>query len=126
MKGAHLLLMGFTLILITLLMAYDFFPSFNDLLHIPRSIFIGLLLVIILIGFINNRVQKDSSSKISLWWQVILPSYLLVLIVVFTLFGGASQVGISLSSPVVWILLIISFFDIVKELKKIKLSESSA
>ena len=126
MRSRHLFLMGLIALPLTLLMAYDFFPSFSSLLSVPKPILIGLLLLILLVGFLINRIQKDVSPKISFWCQVVFSSYLLVLLFVFTLFGGISQVGISLSSPVVWILLVISFFEIIKEYKDLKVNESNA
>ena len=125
MKSKHLILMGLIVLPLTLLMVYDFFPNLNQILYIPKPVLIGLLLVILLVGFFINRIQKDDSSKSSFWWQVAITSYLLILLVVFTLFGGISQVGISLSSPVIWILLVISVFDILKEYKGLKVSESN-
>ena len=125
MKSKHLILMGLIVLPLTLLMVYDFFPNLNQILYIPKSVLIGLLLVILLVGFFINRIQKDDSSKSSFWWQVAITSYLLILLVVFTLFGGISQVGISLSSPVIWIILVISVFNILKEYKGLKVSESN-
>lgn len=126
MKSRHLILMGLIGLPLTLLMAYDFFPNINKLLYIPKPILIGLLILILLVGFFINRIQKDDSPKSSFWWQVSFTCYLLVLLIVFTIFGGISQVGISLSSPVVWILLVISFYEIIKEYKVLKVSESNA
>ncbi len=125
MKSKHLILMGLIVLPLTLLMVYDFFPNLNQILYIPKPVLIGLLLVILLVGFFINRIQKDDSPRSSFWWQVAITSYLLILLVVFTLFGGISQVGISLSSPVIWILLVISVFDILKEYKGLKVSESN-
>lgn len=125
MKSKHLILMGSIALPLTLLMAYDFFPNFNQILYIPKPVLIGLLLVILLVGFFINRIQKDDSPRSSFWWQVAITSYLLILLVVFTLFGGISQVGISLSSLVIWILLVISVFEILKEYKGLKVSESN-
>ena len=125
MKSKHLILMGLIVLPLTLLMVYDFFPNLNQILYIPKPVLIGLLLVILLVGFFINRIQKDDSPRSSFWWQVAITSYLLILLVVFTLFGGISQVGISLSSPVIWIILVISVFDILKEYKGLKVSESN-
>lgn len=121
MKKRYLISMGFTILLLTFLMAYDFFPTFQDLLHIPKLILIGLLLLVFL--FSGNR--KGNSSKLNFWWQMILMAYLLGLMVLFTLFGGTSQVGLSLSSPIIWILLVFGVWEIIKEYNKMKLNESN-
>lgn len=117
MKNSYLISMGFTILLITLLMAYDFFPRFQDLFYIPKVIIIGLLLLVLLFG----GIRKGDAPKMNFWWQMILVSYLLGLMIIFTLFGGTSQVGLSLSSPVIWVLLIFSSWGLIKEYNKMKM-----
>jgi hypothetical protein len=50
--------------------------------------------------------------------------YLLSLVVVFTVLGGVSQVGISLNSPILWIVIVISIYEIYAQNKKVKVSNS--
>lgn len=124
MKGKKLYEI-FILIPLSLLMAYDFFPKFNDFLFLLKPMQIGLLLLLILLGFFTKHIQKEKSAQPSFWWNVGLLSYLLCLIVVFTLLGGESKVGISLSNPFLWIVVALSAFEIKKEYKKSKVHESN-
>ncbi|WP_262174698.1 hypothetical protein [Saccharococcus sp. Marseille-Q5394] len=119
MKHKNWILSGFILLPITLLMAYDFFPELNGFLQLSKPLLIGLILIFLFSGFFINRFQK-ASLKSDLLWQVILTFYLLLLIIAYTLLGGESQVGISLSNPFLWIVLLITFFDIAKQYKKMK------
>ncbi|PIC81912.1 hypothetical protein [Sporosarcina sp. P1] len=120
MKRRHTFLIVLLVLHITVLLAYDFFSNFNELFYIPKLLFIGLILLILLGGFFENRYLKNESLKYGYLFQIAFTSYLLTVLIVFTLLGGVSQVGISLSSPVVWILLIITFYDIRKEYKEYK------
>ncbi|MHC8516605.1 hypothetical protein [Sporosarcina sp. ITBMC105] len=126
MKGKELYVMIFILIPLTLLMAYDFFPKLNDFLFLPKPMLIGLLLLVVLLGFFTIHFQEVESAQSSFWWNVSLVSYLLSLIVIFTLLGGNSQVGISLSSPVLWIVVALTVFEMKKEYEKAKAHEVNA
>lgn len=126
MKHKTWILSGFILLSIALLLAYDFFPEVNGFIQLSKPLFIGLFLLTLFSDFFINRLQKVPSPKSDLLWQTILSSYLLLLIIAFTLLGGASQVGISLSNPVLWIVLLITFFDISKQYKKMKTAQSTS
>ncbi len=119
LKHKDWILMGLILLSITALMAYDFFPQLNELFLVPKPLIIMLLLLILFSGFFVPRLQNNGSQKFKFLWQVAFTSYLLGLLIVFTLLGGASQVGISLSSPALWIVLVISLFEIYQEYKKL-------
>ncbi|ARD48293.1 hypothetical protein [Sporosarcina sp. P33] len=58
MNSKHLFLMGSIALPLTFLLAYDFFPNFNQTLYIPKPLLIGLMLVILLVGFFITRIQK--------------------------------------------------------------------
>ncbi|MCM3709469.1 hypothetical protein [Sporosarcina luteola] len=126
MKHKNWILSGVILLSTTLLMAYDFFPELNGFFQLPKPLFLGLILTFLFAGFFINRFQEDSFPKSDLLWQVMLTSYLLLLIIGFTLLGGESQVGISLSNPFLWIVLLITFFDIAKQYKKMKTAHSNS
>lgn len=105
---------------LTLLLIYDFFPKLIPFINIPKSILIGLILLITVISLFMNRPQKEDVSRFNPLWQVILLTYFFSLIIIFTLMGGISQVGLSISNPFLWIVFFISIFDIVKGYKKIR------
>jgi len=111
------------LLTMTTLLAYDFFPDLLEFFYLPKSILFALLIIIVIFSIFANRFQKDD-SRIILLWQIVSTLYLLSLIVVFTVLGGISQVGISLKSPVLWIVIGISIYEIYKQNKKVKVSNS--
>ncbi|WP_432355817.1 hypothetical protein [Sporosarcina sp. A2] len=123
MKRKDWILMGLILFFITVIMAYDFFPKLNNLVSIPQPVVIGLIVLSLLLGFFVTRLQKDNSPRVKFMWQVAFMSYLVGLIIVFTLLGGVSQVGISVSSPALWIVLAISVGEILHEYKKLKAAQ---
>ncbi|VDG97951.1 Uncharacterised protein [Lysinibacillus sphaericus] len=126
MNNKNWIMIGLLIISITMLMAYDFFPKLNDLLYIPKPVVIGVSLIILFFGFFATRLLKDDTSKSNFLWQVSFMSYLLILIIVFSLFGGISQVGLSVSSPAIWLVLTISVFELFREYKKLKASQPAS
>lgn len=116
-------LVGITaLVVLTLLLIYDFFPKLISYIYIPKSMLLGLILLTFLIGIFMSHFHKSDSSRITLIWQVVSLAYVFALILIFTFVGGVSQVGLSLSDPFLWIVFLISIFDIVKGYKKIKVT----
>ncbi|PIC87159.1 hypothetical protein CSV72_04055 [Sporosarcina sp. P20a] len=99
---------------LTLLLIYDFFPKLISFINIPKSILIVLILVIALIGLFMNRPQKENVPRFNPLWQIILLAYFIALIMIFTLMGGVSQVGLSLTNPFLWIMFFISIIASVK------------
>ena len=123
MKKTNVFIIVLILFTMTILLAYDFFPDLLEFFYLPKSILFALLIIIVIFSIFANRFQKDD-SRIILFWQIVSTSYLLSLIVVFTVLGGISQVGISLKSPVLWIVIGISIYEIYKQNKKVKVSNS--
>lgn len=111
------------LIALTVLLVYDFFPNVIPFINIPKSILIGLLILTFVISIVPNRFQKDQSSRLNFKGQLLTAGYIFTLIIIFTLVGGVSQVGISLTNPVMWVVMAISVFDIVKVYKEEKVSQ---
>ncbi|MBU0906233.1 MAG: hypothetical protein KKF57_13655 [Firmicutes bacterium] len=123
MKKTNIFIIVLMLLTMTTLLAYDFFPDLLEFFYLPKSILFALLIIIVIFSIFANRFQKDD-SRIILLWQIVSTLYLLSLIVVFTVLGGISQVGISLKSPVLWIVIGISIYEIYKQNKKVKVSNS--
>lgn len=120
MKSKYSIIIGLILLPTTLLLVNDFFPNFSSILNIPKPLFLGLLLA----GFFALHFQKDNSKMFIFWWEVVLMFYLFSLIVSFNLLGGTSQVGLSLSNPVPWVLLVISLYKIKKDYRDLKIKKS--
>lgn len=100
---------------LTLLLIYDFFPKLISFINIPKSILIVLILVITLIGLFMNRPQKEDVPRFNPLWQIIVLAYFIALIMIFTLIGGISQVGLSLTTPFLWIMFFISIIASMKD-----------
>ena len=100
---------------LTLLLIYDFFPKLISFINIPKSILIVLILVITLIGLFMNRPQKEDVPRFNPLWQIIVLAYFIALIMIFTLIGGISQVGLSLTNPFLWIMFFISIIASMKD-----------
>ncbi|SKA89902.1 hypothetical protein SAMN04244570_0899 [Sporosarcina newyorkensis] len=56
----------FTLLSITMLLIYDFFPELNKFLRLSTPIFIGLFLMILFSGFYLNRIKMNLPCH-SIW-----------------------------------------------------------
>ena len=123
MKKTNVFIIVLLLLSMTTLLAYDFFPDLIEFIYLPKSILVGLLIIIVVFSIFSNRFQKDN-SRIILLWQMVSMLYLLSLVVVFTVLGGISQVGISLNNPVLWIVIVISIYEIYEQNKKVKASNS--
>lgn len=123
MKKTNVLIIVLMLLTMTTLLAYDFFPDLLEFFYLPKSILLALLIIIVIFSIFANRLQKEN-SRIILLWQIVSTLYLLSLIVLFTVLGGISQVGISLKSPVLWIVIVISIYEIYKQNNKVKVSNS--
>lgn len=125
MKKTNVSISVLSLLSITTLLAYDFFPNLIQIIYLPKSILVALLIISVIISIFSNRFQKDN-SRIILIWQMVSMLYLLSLIVVFTVLGGVSQVGISLNSPILWIVIVISIYEIYAQNKKVKVKVSNS
>ncbi|WP_391122516.1 hypothetical protein [Psychrobacillus sp. L3] len=123
MKKINVFVIVLMLLLMTTLLAYDFFPDLIEFIYLPKSLVIVLLIIIVFFSIFSNRFQKDN-SRIILLWQMVSTVYLFLLVVAFTVFGGISQVGISLKNPVLWIVIAISIYEIYEQNKKVKVSNS--
>lgn len=121
MKKLNLSLMLVMLFAMTVLLAYDFFSTFNNLIIIPKTLLITLIIIIVLVSIFSNRMQKEDSIEI-LRYEIITLLYLFMLVVLFTILGGSSQVGITLRNPVLWIVIAISVFEIFQQQKKLRLA----
>ncbi|SFP97565.1 hypothetical protein SAMN05421670_0502 [Psychrobacillus psychrotolerans] len=123
MKKVNVFIIVLMLLSMTSLLAYDFFPDLIDFIYLPKSLVVALLIIIVIFSILSNRFQKDN-SRLILLWQLVSMLYLFLLVVAFTVLGGISQVGISLNNPVLWIVILISIYEIYEQSKKVKVSNS--
>lgn len=119
MRKESIYIMGFIQLIMTVLLAYDFFPDLLTYRVLPEILVLLVLLVLVSVSIFYNRLKIDDSKEI-LVWQLTSTCYLFLVIVIFTMLGGASQVGISLSNPILWLVLAVSTIEIYQQKKKLK------
>ncbi|MDF2067468.1 hypothetical protein [Bacillus sp. Cr_A10] len=119
MRKLNLYLILLWLFTLTVLLVYDFFSTFSDIVNIPKFLLIVLLLVIVIVSIFTSNKNKED-DKVTLYYQTFLLIYLFGLIILFTILGGTSQIGLNLNNPILWILIAISIFEIFQQKKKVK------
>lgn len=108
----------------TLLILHDYFPN-NPLADVfPANVLIVLIVGLYLFSLAFKK-HSDKENKKILAWQIFSTVYFLILLVLFTLLGGKSTTGISFDNGFLWIVLLISIFEIKSQWKKVKLSEQN-
>lgn len=123
MKKVNVFIIVLMLLSMTSLLAYDFFPDLIDFIYLPRALVVAVLIIIVIFSILSNRFQKGN-SRLILLWQLVSMLYLFLLVVAFTILGGISQVGISLNNQVLWVVILISIYEIYEQSKKVKVSNS--
>lgn len=103
----------------TVLFAYDYVPSISQIVEVPKSVFIYLLIGLVLVSIFFNR-GRNVDNKDSLKWHIFIIGYIFFLMGLFTIFGGDSAAGISFGNGFFWIVLLISLFEMLSEWKKVK------
>ena len=116
---------GMVLGAIFCLMLYDFFPVVREVIRIPKPVVVLLLLTLVFLGFYIDRSQFKTTSRSSFWWEVTLISWITGFLILFTFLGGHSSVGLSISSPALWIVFVISLFELKREYQKVKAAEGT-
>lgn len=121
MKKETLTIIVLIQVAMTALLVYDFFPQAFAPVAIPKIAILVILLALISTGIFYNRSKLDTSTQ-GWIWQLASTGYLFFLVVLLTLLGGKSTSGISLESPILWIVLAISFLEIHQQKKKLNSS----
>lgn len=106
----------------TLLFAYDYFPSISQIVEVPKSVFIFLLIGLVLVSLFLNR-GRNVDNKDTLKCQIFITGYIFFLMGLFTILGGESATGISFSNGFFWLVLVISLFEMLSQWKKVKNSQ---
>lgn len=119
MRKESIYIIGFIQIAMTILLAYDFFSNLFAHIVIPKILGVLIMLILVSVSIFYSRLKTDKLKEI-LVWQLTSTCYLFLLIVIFTLSGGVSKVGISLKNPILWMVLAISVIEIYQQKKKLK------
>ncbi|POZ56452.1 hypothetical protein LYSIN_01235 [Lysinibacillus sphaericus] len=108
---------------LTLLMIYDFFPELVNIIDIPHNILVSIMLFTFLLGILVGGKKKDT-NKTDTFVNIASMLYLILLVLVLTILGGVSQVGISLSNPVTWLLVVLTIVGVLKKDKKSRVQDN--
>lgn len=119
MKKESFYIIGLILIAMNILLASDFFPNLLTHVVIPKLLILFIMLILVATSIFYSRLKIDDSTE-TLTWQIVSTCYLLLLIILFTMLGGTSQVGISLENSVLWTVVVISLIEIYQQKKKLK------
>lgn len=115
---AAFLLGGFTLLMIK-----DFFLDLWPAMDVHKGIvFVTILLIIVCISYFSD---PEKEVDWTLKWNVAMSIYLPLLIVLLSLLDGRSETGISMSDPLVLVLMAVSFLEVYKQLKQKRTSGKS-
>ncbi|MFB9973942.1 hypothetical protein FPQ10_08255 [Allobacillus sp. SKP2-8] len=104
------------LAIFTIALFLDFFPQPN-LPDWSSQVFWFALILLIIAGFLSKKVDTDESSNN---FGRFLFFYTISLIIIFSIAGGESQAGISLTEPYIWIVIVLGFFIDNRGVKKHK------
>ncbi|MDQ0271740.1 hypothetical protein J2S17_003628 [Cytobacillus purgationiresistens] len=116
--------MDFIVILaFTLLFLYDYFPNTLLANSIPKGVLVALILGLFLFSLLFKK-YRDTNNKEILKWEILSTIYILFLMGLFTILGGQSSSGISFDNGFLWIVLMISLFEIFSQWKKVKRIEA--
>lgn len=107
----------FMLVAMTYLLVQDYFPQLMGLAS-GKWIAVAVIAVLFLSGGFTAKKGKDEKSQAI--WMLGSTFYLLALLVVLPLLGGKSSMGISLSNPIIWLLLAITVVQIYIKMQKKK------
>lgn len=111
------------LISITMLLIFDYFPNLPLAISIPKGVLILLIIVLFMFSILFRRYKNPSSLEI-FKWQVLSTIYLLFLMVLLTILGGKSTVGIAFTNFFLWIALLLVAFELFSQWKKVKKSDA--
>lgn len=107
-------------LLFSILIIIDYFPfNLDDSFFNNKSISF-IIIALVVINSVIHRNNANRNEKTSLISEVILVSYILILISLLTILGGESSTGISFNNAVFWFVLLLSIIDMISRYKKLK------
>jgi hypothetical protein len=103
----------------TLFFAYDFFPNIPFGNAIPDGALIAMFIGLFLFSLLFKSMRFTSNID-KLKWNIFSTTYLVFLIVLFTILGGKSSIGLSFDNGGLWGILTFLIYNIFSQWKKIK------
>lgn len=110
---------GFLFLFITLLLIYDYFPTFVLKEVLPPYVIFLLLLGMLFINAINKNKQTPP-EKDAFKSQLLVLLYVFILMFVLNLAGGESTVGLSFESRIFWLVVFIAIVQLGFQWKRMK------
>ncbi|MFN7252383.1 MAG: hypothetical protein ACK4M9_16620 [Anaerobacillus sp.] len=118
-KRVNFISQALAVVFFTLVVIIDFFPDIGINMSIGVIGFVTFIMFAVLTR--QKQEQVFSSSKQVLIFTVFSGTYFFSLLIILSLLGGASQVGVGLTNPILWGLYLIgalvSYTKYKKELK---------
>lgn len=91
---------------LSLLLINDYFPGTLDKIGIPVWLLFAIMAAMIVLSAL--RLKPDKEKHLLIIFPVVSVIYPLLLLFVLTALGGESASGLSLSSPILWIGVIVT------------------
>ncbi|RAZ69155.1 hypothetical protein [Planococcus maitriensis] len=91
---------------LSLLLINDYFPGTLEAIGIPVWLLFAIMAVMIVLSALSLKPDKEKHFLIT--FPVVSVIYPLLLLVVLTALGGESASGLSLTSPILWIGVIVT------------------
>lgn len=102
-----------------LLLVQDYFPESTLNLYLPKRYLIFIISLGILVSFFIPDLRKNRTVTLkSILVNLGLLIYLVITLIVLQLLGGESEKNISLSNPILLILLVLGMINIVSSFRK--------
>ncbi|MFJ7368915.1 hypothetical protein ACIQVU_05560 [Lysinibacillus sp. NPDC098008] len=105
------------LVFFTLLFVNDFFPDTALAATLTKKLILIILIVLVIIQIVADKGQY---KKLSQKTYVGLTLYTVGLWIVLTLLGGKSQIGLSFTSPLFYIIVVLLGLDLLRVSKQAK------
>lgn len=112
-----------SMLLVTILLVNDYFPSLSISQAIPKKVLLGLIIGMIIISNLFNRYKNSASSNIfkwGVWWLL----YFIFLLGLLTVLGGKSRTDISFDNGFMWVVILLSVIELFSKYKKAKQNEA--
>ncbi|GEK34579.1 hypothetical protein [Kurthia sibirica] len=104
-------------VLVLALLCLDFFSDWHIWSVIPKKV----LIIIFIIGlFVCFVPLKKLDTMANFWMQLRVIVFLIVMIMVLPLFGGKSDIGLSLSQPFFLMIIALTIFQLRMQWKRAK------
>lgn len=104
-------------VLVFALLSMDFFSEWHIWTVIPKTVVIIIFIIGMLISF---APAKKLNLEANFWLQLRVMFVIIVMIVALPLFGGKSQIGLSLSEPFFIIVIVLCIFQLRMQWKRVK------